>query len=268
MRANLRKRYLDKLTRRTRTWTADQLTAPAIVIAPHQDEQTLGCGATIAAKKAAGAAVHVVFMTDDCQRNGHLMRRQDLLNLRRQEALAAGRVLGLDPREIHFLDFPDGSLIQHRQAAAAALREILTRFPPRQAFVPFRGDSTNDHLAASQIFYDAAEACEHGLDVFEYPVWFWSRWPWSPGPGRRSWKKMLAHTRDAARASWAIRFQLRAYAASPEAVDAKRRALAEHRSQTVRHESNPAWVTLGDMGDGHFLQHFMGGFEVFHRKTI
>lgn len=268
MRASLRKRYLEKLTRRTRTWTADQLTAPAIVIAPHQDEQTLGCGATIAAKKAAGAAVHVVFMTDDCQRNGHLMSRQQLKTLRRQEALAAGKVLGLDGGEIHFLDFPDGDLLQYRQVAAESLRQILIKHPPRQAFVPFRGDSTTDHVAASQIFYDAAEACDHPLDVYEYPVWFWSRWPWSPGPGRRSWKKMLAHTRDAARASWAIRFQLRAYAASPDAVAAKRRALEEHRSQTTRQDANPDWVTLGDMGDGHFLQHFMGGFEVFHRKQI
>ena len=204
MRTSLRKRYLSQLTRRTRTWSADELAAPAIVIAPHPDEETLGCGATIAAKRSAGASIQVLFLTDGCRQTPDEAERNKLRQLRHQEAIAAAQALGLAPGDVHFLDYPNGDLIQHRFAAVAHVREILLKHAPRQAFVPFRGDSTRDHVAASRIFYDAADALEQPLDVYEYPVWFWSRWPWSPTGGAADWRKFLAHTRDAARSSWAV----------------------------------------------------------------
>ena len=37
---------------------------PVIVVAPHPDDETLGCGATIMQKLAAGTPVHVVIATD------------------------------------------------------------------------------------------------------------------------------------------------------------------------------------------------------------
>ena len=61
---------------RARRWTTAQLKlqtreldrtsqrAPAIVFAPHPDDETLGCGGTILKKRSLGAPVEVVFLTD------------------------------------------------------------------------------------------------------------------------------------------------------------------------------------------------------------
>jgi hypothetical protein len=46
---------------------------PAIIFAPHQDDETLGCGGTIIRKKQAGANLQIVFMTDGCRSHAHLM---------------------------------------------------------------------------------------------------------------------------------------------------------------------------------------------------
>ena len=35
-----------------------------LVVAPHQDDETLGCGGLIARKRYEGLPVHVVFITD------------------------------------------------------------------------------------------------------------------------------------------------------------------------------------------------------------
>src|SRR5207248_577693 len=50
--------------RRLREWRADELGRSAIVFAPHQDDEVLGCGGTIVRKLRAGADVTVVFLTD------------------------------------------------------------------------------------------------------------------------------------------------------------------------------------------------------------
>src|SRR5690349_14548383 len=37
---------------------------PTVVIAPHQDDETLACGGVIARKRSEGLPVHVIFITD------------------------------------------------------------------------------------------------------------------------------------------------------------------------------------------------------------
>ena len=65
---SLRHIYRDFLVRRClRRGTAfDEaaLRRPAFILAPHPDDETFGCGGTIARKLAAGATIHVIVMTD------------------------------------------------------------------------------------------------------------------------------------------------------------------------------------------------------------
>lgn len=251
-----------------RPWSEAELRAPAIVISPHQDDETLGCGATIAAKRKAGAKVKIVFMTDGSGSHAHLLDREQLSNLRRQEALAAAKVLDVEPGDVYFLDFPDGDLLAHEREAVDALRRFLTDNPAEQIFVPYRGDWTSDHLVTVRVFYQAVADIDRHFQVFEYPVWFWTRWPFAPKDRRRGIKRLLAQTRDAAKWTWALRFQLRAYAAPPEAQQAKRRALEQHQTQTARKDDNPDWAVLADVAGGEFINCFQQGFEVFYRKHI
>jgi LmbE family N-acetylglucosaminyl deacetylase len=81
-----------------------------IVFAPHQDDETLGCGGVIRKLINLGNAVLVVFLTDGSTSHARYLPSNELINLRRGEALNACEVLGVQDSFIQFLEFPDGQL--------------------------------------------------------------------------------------------------------------------------------------------------------------
>ncbi len=250
------------IERSARPWTEAELCAPALVVAPHPDDETLGCGATIAAKRRAGAPLEIVFLTDGTASHRRFIPAPELRALRRDEALAAAGVLGVDPAAVHFFDFPDGQLARHRRAAADRLRAFLVERRVQQLFVPLRRDWPGDHDMANRIFRDASAGMALSCDVFEYPVWFWMRWPWVPKTSR-GMRRWLAKTRDHALWRSALRYRLRAYLADRAAYGAKREALRQHRTQMERRGNEPSWRTLADMGEGEFLPAITQELELF-----
>jgi hypothetical protein len=50
-------------------------------------------------------------------------------------------------------------------------------------------------------------------------------------------------------------------------LDQKRRALACHRSQTVRLVDDPGWLVLGDVAGGTYLDNLLADHEWFHVPT-
>jgi LmbE family N-acetylglucosaminyl deacetylase len=81
----------------------------ALVLSPHPDDESIGCGGTIGLMKAAGATVDVLFMTSG--EAGHpeppkAELAKALLEQRKKEAASACGVLGVD--NIFFLGGRDG----------------------------------------------------------------------------------------------------------------------------------------------------------------
>ena len=104
--------------------------APALVIAPHQDDETLACGGIIARKRNEGLPVHVVFITDgSASHPGHARLVPPVIaTLRQQEAMRAMAYLGVERTAVHFLNEPDGTLktisAERRENLIARLTEI------------------------------------------------------------------------------------------------------------------------------------------------
>lgn len=120
--------------------------ASALVLAPHFDDEVLGCGGLLAQLTAAGATVRVLFLTDGgggreavADRDGYRLRR-------RQEALAAAAVLGIAGCD--FLDLPDGGLAQHLAQAVDGVRQALLGQRPELLLCPSPLEVTADHRAA------------------------------------------------------------------------------------------------------------------------
>ena len=67
---------------RLKEYEARDLVRPALVFAPHQDDETLGCGGTILKKRAAGAEVGLVFLADGGTSHEKLMVPQEMATLR------------------------------------------------------------------------------------------------------------------------------------------------------------------------------------------
>ncbi len=80
-----------------------------LVLAPHPDDESLGCGGTLALLRRAGFTVHVVFITDGTQSHPHSPSypAERLRDLREAEALEALRELGVSATDTTFLRLPD-----------------------------------------------------------------------------------------------------------------------------------------------------------------
>jgi LmbE family N-acetylglucosaminyl deacetylase len=238
----------------------------AVVFAPHQDDETLGCGGTIIAKRDAGVPVHIVFMTDGTTSHRRFVEQDALRRIRAEEAVRAAGILGVDASSVCFLDYPDGQLRQHHDAAVRRISEILAEANPGEVFVPYRSDGTPDHEATWRIVVEALKRLRISVPVCEYPVWFWNQWPWVSlrvDVNRESLRAIGRVARAGGGAKFLNVFRDGLFVG--DALDRKRCALAEHRSQMTELVAGVKWPTLADVSDGEWLNCFFQDFEVFHR---
>jgi LmbE family N-acetylglucosaminyl deacetylase len=120
--------------------------ASALVLAPHFDDEVLGCGGLLAQLTAAGAVVRLLFLTDGGGGREAVADRAAYRERRRQEALAAAAVLGVAGCD--YLDLPDGALDQHLEEAATGIRRALLSQRPELLLCPSPLEVTADHRAA------------------------------------------------------------------------------------------------------------------------
>ncbi|MCC6416640.1 MAG: PIG-L family deacetylase [Gemmataceae bacterium] len=261
MRAFFRWLYQARMSRRQREWSEADLARPSVVFAPHPDDEALGCGGTIIRKRRAGAPVHLVFMTDGSQSHAHLMPPEQLSALRREEARAAARTLGVAPEDVAFLDYPDGKLTDCLAAGTARVAEILRHKRPAQVFATYHRDPPPDHRATTRIVLEALKHAGSQATVCEYPIWFWDHWPWTPLRGglRERWRTLQEGRYDARQ----LRRECQSWVRISDVLDQKRAALEQHRSQMRRLIDDPRWLTLPDAGGGDWLKCFFGDREIF-----
>ena len=112
----------------------------ALVIAPHPDDEVLGCGGTMKRLAMTGAQVHVAIVT----KAGEDAFGPDAARTGRREAARAHAYLGVC--DTHYLDFPAAALdtVPHAKMNAA-LGQIMRALRPDTLFVPFLGDIHLDH---------------------------------------------------------------------------------------------------------------------------
>jgi LmbE family N-acetylglucosaminyl deacetylase len=150
------------------------------VLAPHPDDETLGCGATIMRKLAAGTPVQVIIAADgNWCRSGKLS--VDAVNeIREEEARRACAILGLPCENITFLRFEDRRLADHRGLLRDRLFDILDTMKPEEIFVSSIIDNHPDHRVLAELGRELAQARRDPFPVlYEYPIWFWDPRIWS-----------------------------------------------------------------------------------------
>jgi LmbE family N-acetylglucosaminyl deacetylase len=187
-----------------------------LVLAPHPDDESLGCGGLIAACCAEGRPPLVVILTDGSM--SHPTSRQyppaKLARLRESEAARAVDILGLPAERLIFLREQDASA-PHRGPAfdrlLHRLPELVQAFGCSAILMPWRHDPHPDHEAAALI--GGATARITGIRQLEFPIWGWTL----PDD---------ALIEDVTKPGW--RLDVSAH------LSAKRRAIAAHASQYGR----------------------------------
>lgn len=167
--------------------TAGSEARSALVLAPHPDDETLGCGATILRKVAAGTAVTVVVVTDG--RHSHRSDKlspDELAALRRTEMAEAGRRLGLPAGALRWAGFEDGTLTEREDDLAGDLIALLAEVRPQEVYTTCADEPHPDHAALGRAARRAAAGSVHRPRVLEYPVWLWGSWPLRRGARLRS----------------------------------------------------------------------------------
>lgn len=247
-------------SRRFETVDLDKRT---IVFAPHPDDETLGCGGTIARMTDRKTEVHIVFITDGCASRGGRFPTEELAALRREEAIEASTRLGVPSERLHFVNAPDGALQNKRSSAQRAIRDIFEQHRPEQLFAPYFREPPSDHWVTFEIVKAAADERSGRLPLYGYPIWFWNRWPFvsrSLPLDRHSLKRELS---DAVRGAQWLLLELTHRVDITGTLERKQHALSAHRTQVARLDESANQMTLSDVGDGTWLENMMCNEELF-----
>lgn len=113
-----------------------------LVLAPHPDDEVLGCGGTIAWHSSRGDSVYVAIIT----RGIPELWASAQIEQTRQEMRKAHSVLGVS--ETRFLDFPAPRLdIVPGYQIADAVSGIVRELQPQILYLPYGNDIHSDHQA-------------------------------------------------------------------------------------------------------------------------
>lgn len=181
-----------------------------LVLAPHADDETLGCGALIAEVARRGRLAGVAILTDGAGSHAHAddVARARLIAARRREAeLAVRRLAGASAPPPLFLGWPDARPFAPGSAGFEASRRRLGALCRRLGVdalaVTARHEPHCDHEAAYELAQAVSKSAIRPVAVVEYIVWAQN----PPGDGYRALRT------------------------APMPLGARNQALAAHRSQ-------------------------------------
>ncbi|KZX22514.1 PIG-L deacetylase family protein [Rathayibacter tanaceti] len=181
-----------------------------LAVVAHADDETLGCGGTLALARRRGLPVDVVIVTDGAASHGE--RDSGLVATRRAEAEAALAQLG-DGIGLAFLDVPDSATPGHRERIGREVRERAAGTTGSVLLLStWAGDGHRDHRVVGEVCAEAAGDLGHPL--LAAPIWLW-HWA-EPEDAEVPWETLVRVGLD------------------DELRERTRRARACYRSQTDR----------------------------------
>jgi len=113
-----------------------------LIIAPHPDDEVLGCGGTIRKLSLEDNRVWVLIVS---RGKAGMYSEEGIRNVRR-EARTAHQLLGV--KETRFLDFPAPELdLISVSVLSSAISEVIQEFKADTIYLPHSGDIHHDHKA-------------------------------------------------------------------------------------------------------------------------
>jgi len=129
-----------------------------LVIAPHADDESLGCGGVICSHIDRGDTVHWLLVTEMSRDFGYsedrvIKRKQELEEVVSRFGFASVRSLGLEPARLDV--YPMSEIV-------SKMSSLISSLKPEVVYTPFRNDAHSDH----EVVYDAVMAA---TKVFRHP---------------------------------------------------------------------------------------------------
>lgn len=118
-----------------------------IVIAPHPDDESIGCGGSIIKHVRKGSRVKVIFLTSGDKGDFKGVFGVEYKDIRRKCALKALNDLGVDDYE--FWDFADREVSTAFDRAYLRLKKLIEAFKPGLIYAPSPYEAHPDHKASA-----------------------------------------------------------------------------------------------------------------------
>lgn len=216
--------------------TATSARRSCLVVAPHPDDETLGCGATIARKAQAGARVNILVLSDGATWPPDREPAENA-KARHRELLGAVQALGLPPDVVTHRDLPEMGLSACAEAIGDAVADAVRAMRPEEVYCTSPADPHPDHSVVGGVVRNALAGSSTAL--FEYAIWQWHR--------PATWLTMLKESGRPQSVNTAT------------FVETKRKALVEYPSQiSLVRAGAPAHTIRPPL-----LRHFLTRREVF-----
>jgi len=114
-----------------------------LIIAPHADDEVLGCGGTISKYSKMGYGIYIAILTNAHLGASEIFSKKQIKNIRR-ESVSANKILKVNNLTFHELPAP--SLDQYPMYKIANLISvIINKIKPETVFIPSEKDIHIDH---------------------------------------------------------------------------------------------------------------------------
>jgi LmbE family N-acetylglucosaminyl deacetylase len=124
-----------------------------LVIAPHPDDELLGCGGTLLRHAAEGATLGWLIVTGMKESYGWPAKR---VNARAKEIREVQDGLGVKQENLYQLDFPPAGLdLLPLSDLVKSISDVFLKFQPEEVLLPHPGDVHSDH----RVCFDAVMSC-------------------------------------------------------------------------------------------------------------
>ena len=144
-----------------------------LIIAPHPDDEILGCAGLIQKSLAEGHHVNVIIMSGGGKSHSGCcnITADELVRNRRKLSKEAAKIIGLPDKNMHFLDYHDGD-IDYEDEETNRLMGLISDINPGVIFIPHKGEGWRDHIQTAEIVKKLV-ARNESVCIYEYCVWFW-----------------------------------------------------------------------------------------------
>ena len=146
-----------------------------LIVAPHPDDETLGCGGILGIKSKAGEDIHIAVLTDGSMlfAANHFGTEtnpspQEVSALRKKETERAVSFLGGNIANITYFDFLDGTLSEQIEPVADRLASLIQELQPTEIYTPDPYEHHPDHVAANTIAKTALKKANSKAKCFAY----------------------------------------------------------------------------------------------------
>jgi len=238
-----------------------------VVFAPHPDDETLGCGGTIAELASSGNNINIVFLTDGTSSHTKFISRQELKSIRIKEAEKAAYELGIKSGNLHFLEITDGNLDKQYKKTVSLIAETLKNNKPDIIFVTSGKEFPDDHFFTNKSVLEAVKESSISPDIYEYLIWYWHSWPFTLSfpEGKKNMLRFIFRSLKTFAGLQPI-FHINYCADISASLKKKSNALNQHKSQIERYNGIADWPVLGDVSKGEFLNFFLSEYEFFIKR--